>query len=73
MSIPGRRRRLASDGRLVLSWTAHAGSLGHATLFHGRASAAVFCHGLEFFAGFDYLRIGAVELQGPLASVRWWF
>jgi hypothetical protein len=57
----------------VLTGSGDIGSLGDAFVVHGRATAGVVCHGWEIFAGYDFLRIGAVNLQGPMVGLRWWF
>jgi hypothetical protein len=58
---------------LVLSAQLDAGTLGSAWLFHTRVSAGLLWHNWETFVGYDYLRIGSVDLQGPLLGVRLWF
>jgi hypothetical protein len=57
----------------VLSGEFDAGSLGSAAVFHGRASAGVLLQRWEFFAGYDYQRIGSVDVQGPMVGLRFWF
>ena len=44
-----------------------------AGLFRARATVGVLYRGLELFTGYDYLNIGGVDLQGPLAGLRLWF
>lgn len=58
---------------LIVSGVIDAGSLGSAFVFHARGSVGAIWHGCEVFAGYDYLRIGSVDLQGPMAGVRLWF
>jgi len=58
---------------LVLSGLVDLGNLGSAFVVHGRASAGVVYSGWEFFLGYDFLRIGTVNLQGPMLGVRLWF
>ena len=50
-----------------------AGNAGHAGLFRVRGTAGVLYRGLEVFAGYDYLNIGGVDLQGPLVGLRLWY
>jgi hypothetical protein len=59
--------------QLHLSGLIEVGNLRSAFLTHGQIQAGfTFGHG-EVFAGYDFLRIGAVNLQGPSAGVRLWF
>nr|ART40239.1 K819 [uncultured bacterium] len=57
----------------VLEASLDAGSLGRAGRFHIRGTAGFTWKTLEFFTGYDYQRIGSVDLHGPLAGVRLWF
>jgi hypothetical protein len=57
----------------IVSFQVDGGTLGSATVFHGRASIGAIWHGVEFFTGYDYLSIGSVNLQGPMAGLRFWF
>jgi hypothetical protein len=58
---------------LVVSTVMELGTLGSATVFHARATAGLMHSRWELFAGFDWLRIGSVDLHGPVAGVRLWF
>ncbi len=58
---------------LVLSGAVDFGNLGSAFVVHTRASAGVLYRGWELFAGYDFLRVGCVNLQGPLVGLRFWF
>jgi hypothetical protein len=58
---------------LVVSGVIDLGTLGGAFVFHGRATVGATVSACEVFGGYDFLRIGSVNLQGPLVSVRWWF
>jgi hypothetical protein len=58
---------------LVLSSSFDVGSLGSAAVFNVRATAGVVHRGWEVFGGYDFLRIGSVNLQGPVAGLRLWF
>jgi hypothetical protein len=46
------------------------GSAGYARL---RGGVGVNCTHVELFAGYDFVRIGGVNLQGPMAGLRLWF
>jgi hypothetical protein len=58
---------------LIVSGVFDAGTLGYAGVVHGRATMGAIWHGCEVFAGYDFLRIGNANLQGPMAGVRYWF
>jgi hypothetical protein len=58
---------------LICSTNFDWGMLGEANVWHARATAGAILHGWEFFGGYDFLRIGSVNLQGPLVGVRFWF
>jgi hypothetical protein len=50
-----------------------AGTLGSAGVLRLRGGVGVNWGFAELFAGYDYLRIGGVSLQGPMAGLRLWF
>jgi hypothetical protein len=58
---------------IVVSTTFDLGSLGSAGVVHARGTVGMVQHGWEVFGGYDFLRIGSVNLQGPVAGVRFWF
>jgi hypothetical protein len=58
---------------VVISASVDLGNLDNAFLIHARATVGWQIDRFELFAGYDFLRIGAVNLQGPLAGVRLWF
>jgi hypothetical protein len=58
---------------LVISTLLDVGSVGAAGVFHVRATAGLVYERWEVFGGYDFLRIGSVNLQGPLVGVRLWF
>jgi hypothetical protein len=58
---------------LVVSAEMDLGTLGHATLFHGRATAGVQFHGIEVYAGFDYLDVGNAQLNSVVSGLRVWY
>jgi hypothetical protein len=58
---------------LVLSTVLDLGNLDAAFVIHMRTTVGiVYRHG-ELLAGYDFLRIGSVNLQGPLIGLRFWF
>lgn len=57
----------------VVSGVFDAGNLGNAGVIHARGSVGAIWHGCEIFTGYDFLRIGSANLQGPMAGVRFWF
>jgi hypothetical protein len=58
---------------LVLSTALDVGDLGWAAVVHGRGTVGLIHRGGEVFAGYDFLRIGSVNLQGPVLGLRFWF
>jgi len=58
---------------LVLSTSLELGSLGEAFVCHGRVTAGLLLKRWELFGGYDWLRIGSVDLQGPVLGLRLWF
>jgi hypothetical protein len=50
-----------------------AGFVGSAGLVRLRGGVGVNWEHVELFAGYDFLRIGGVNLQGPMAGLRVWF
>jgi hypothetical protein len=49
------------------------GSLGDAFVWRYRGGIGLNYHHFEVFAGYDFLRIHTVNLQGPFLSLRAWF
>ncbi len=47
--------------------------LGHAELFRFRATAGVVVHGVEVYAGYQYLDIDRTQTNGLVGGVRVWF
>jgi hypothetical protein len=58
---------------LVLSTSLDLGNLDAAFVLHGRLTAGVAWRNWELLTGYDFLRIGSVNLQGPLLGLRCWF
>jgi hypothetical protein len=50
-----------------------AGTLGHAGVCRLRGGIGFHWSFAELFAGYDFVRIGGVNLQGPMAGLRVWF
>jgi hypothetical protein len=57
----------------VLSGLFEIGWLGSDLVLEGRGTVGVIYHRVELFAGYDFLRIGSSNIQGPLAGIRLWF
>lgn len=50
-----------------------AGTLGNATVFRATGRMGLVWKHAEAYAGYDYLRIGSTDLQGPMIGLRLWF
>lgn len=55
---------------VVIAGRVEAGTLGSAFVTRLRSTAGVQWRRAEVFVGYDWLRIGGVDLHGPLAGVR---
>lgn len=61
-------------GPVTFSGELDFGTMGDADVLHGRITAAVrLQEHAEWFAGYDYLDIGGVEIHGVLAGLRFRF
>jgi hypothetical protein len=58
---------------VVISTSAEAGHLNDAFTLRLHASVGANWHRLEAYAGYDWLRIGGVDLHGPMLGLRLWF
>jgi hypothetical protein len=58
---------------LVLSASLDVGNLSSDLVVHGRATVGLNYKRWEVFGGYDFLRIGSVNLQGPMLGLRLWF
>lgn len=58
---------------MVMSASADVGNLGAAFVVHGRCSVGAVYRHCEILGGYDFLRVGTVNLQGPFLGVRFWF
>ncbi len=58
---------------VVISTSMDIGNLDAAFVIHGRITTGVIWRNWEMLAGYDFLRIGSVNLQGPLLGLRFWF
>ncbi len=58
---------------VVVSASAEAGHLNEAFTLRLRATVGAQWHRAEAFVGYDWLRIGGVDLHGPMAGLRLWF
>lgn len=63
----------APSDPLVLSGELDLGTLGDAEHFHSAGTVGVMIRRCELFGGYDYRRIGDVEIQGPMLGLRLWF
>jgi hypothetical protein len=58
---------------LVLSASLDVGNLSSDLVVHGRGTVGLIYKRWEAFGGYDFLRIGSVNLQGPMLGFRVWF
>ena len=58
---------------VVVSSSVDLGNLGAAGVVHLRGTVGLTRKGWEIFGGYDWLRIGDVNLQGPMLGLRLWF
>ncbi len=58
---------------VIVSTSLDVGSIGSQWVFHGRGTVGVTYRHFELFGGYDFMRLGAVNIQGPLVGVRIWF
>ena len=57
----------------VVSTVIDYGTLGDATLFHGRATVGIVHDHVEFYTGYDYYDLDGVGLGTVIAGMRIWF
>ncbi len=57
----------------VLSTEIDWGWLGHAGLFHGRATAGVDIQNVEVYTGYDYYDVGSAQIGGWVSGVQFWY
>lgn len=58
---------------LVFSTAFDLGNLGSAFVVHARSTAGLTFDHFEAFAGYDFMRIGSVNVQGPMLGLRFWY
>lgn len=58
---------------LVISGLVDGGTVGSLGVIHTRASLGLVRKNWELMGGYDFLRIGWVDLQGPFVGLRLWF
>jgi len=58
---------------LVFSGELDLGTLGDAQHLHAAGSVGVMLGRAEVYGGYDYRRIGDVEIEGPMVGLRVWF
>lgn len=49
------------------------GTIGDTETIHGAARVGLMLNRFELFGGYDYRRIGSIELKGPMAGLQVWF
>ena len=55
---------------VVVSLLVDGGNLGSEGVIHWRATVGATVHGVELFAGYDFMRMGCADLEGPMAGLR---
>jgi len=58
---------------LIFSGEVDYGGIGDAEMFHGALSLGLIWNHVELFGGYDFRKIGPVELEGPMFGVRLWW
>lgn len=58
---------------LVVSVLVDGGTLGSVGVIHTRATVGATWRGLEIYGGYDFLRIGMTDLDGPVGGLKLWF
>jgi hypothetical protein len=58
---------------LIVSSELDWGQVGHASLFHARATVGVQYHRGELYVGYDYLDVGNAQLDSWVTGLRFWF
>lgn len=58
---------------LVISLSGDVGTLGKARVIHTRAMLGVKVSVFHIYAGYDLMRIGLVNMHGPIAGAHLWF
>jgi hypothetical protein len=58
---------------VVISSSLDLGNLGSASVIRLRGTVGLIHRHWEVFGGYDFYRIGSVDLQGPMAGLRLWF
>ena len=58
---------------IVVSALFDTGTIGSAGVVHFRTTVGANYRHLECLTGYDFMRIGSVNVQGPLIGLRFWF
>jgi hypothetical protein len=58
---------------MIVSAQVDVGNLAEAFVVHARTTVGWSWGRWEMFGGYDFLRIGGVNLQGPVAGMRMWY
>ncbi len=57
----------------IFSGLFDTGNVGSAWIIHGRGTIGASFKHFEVFTGYDFMRVGPVNVQGPLIGLRLWF
>ena len=57
----------------IISAEIDLGTLGQASLVHGRVTAGIQFRGLEVYTGYDYYGVGGVDLSNLVSGIRIWY
>jgi len=57
----------------IISGLFDTGNVGSAWIWHGRGTIGASFKHCEIFTGYDFMRVGSVNVQGPLVGLRLWF
>lgn len=67
------RADYAPSDPFILSGELDLGRLGDAEHLHAAGTVGVTLDRCELYGGYDYRRIGDVEISGPMVGLRLWF
>ena len=57
----------------VVSTELDLGTLGEASLFHGRVTGGVLWRNTEVYLGYEHLSVGGADIDGLITGLRFWF
>jgi hypothetical protein len=58
---------------IVVTWEWDAGKIGHAALFHGRATIGANLRHFELYTGVDYLDVEDTSITNMITGIRTWW